>query len=99
MNNKSSSGTILTLMISLVLNLLWSIPAWVLLILHFAIGLSIVWFWVALGIWALLIVVSSLLIRFAHKYSNMPELERENLNPYSHKDSDFNTKKKSGENK
>lgn len=89
MSNKSTSGILLTLLIGFIYNLWWSIPAWVLLILHFAIDLAIVWFWVALGVWVLLVIVSSLFIRFANKCSQIRDPEKKNINPYSHKNSNF----------
>ena len=60
-----------------------TVPAWILLALHFAAGLPIVWFWAALGVWFLAVVLRSLLVVFA-RYAGAHRIPvPENKNPYS----------------
>lgn len=76
-------GYILYFFISLMMNLLWSIPAWVLLVLHFFIDLSIWWFVGGLGLWILCTVFTMALTKFANTCSNEKDPPKENKNPYS----------------
>lgn len=48
---KATCGFFLTLLLNLLLNLEWSIPAWILLALHFRLGLPLFWFFGALVLW------------------------------------------------
>ena len=66
-------------------SLLFSVPVWILLILHFAAGLPIKWFWIALGVYFLAGLLRYLLIVFARWGGSGGEPQRENKNPYSHK--------------
>ena len=80
---RERGGFFLCLLWYAILYALWTIPVWILLALHFLIGLPIAWFWVALGAWILSIVIRSLLVlfgryAFAHRIP-VPE----NKNPYS----------------
>jgi hypothetical protein len=72
----------LSLLINMVLNLEGTIPAWILLILHFLCDWSILWFWMALGIWLFCLILGMLLIRFASRCGT-PDPPKENKNPYS----------------
>ena len=85
MEQKDRGGFFLCLLWHALLYFLWTIPAWILLALHFAIGLSIVWFWVALGAWGLLILLRSLLVVFARYCSAHRIPVPANKNPYSKK--------------
>jgi len=58
---KRGGSLILSLLINIILNAELSLPAWLLLILHFAIGFPIMWFWIALAAWIVIVVVWSLL--------------------------------------
>ena len=83
MEKKERGGFFLCLLWHALLYVLWTVPAWILLVLHFAVGLPIVWFWAAFGVWALAILFRSLLVLFgrygfAHRIP-VPE----NKNPYS----------------
>lgn len=62
---------------------LCSLPMWITLILHFTIGLPIIWFWLTLIVWILVGVVRFLILLFARWGKNSPQTERENKNPYS----------------
>ena len=49
-------GFILCLVLNMIFQLGWTVPAWVLLILHFIIGISLWWFVAALAVWFLIIL-------------------------------------------
>ena len=82
MKKANSSNFFLAFILNLVLNLEWVIPAVILLILHFTIGLPIFWFWIALGVWIGGILIISLILGWAGKCSE-PHVSKENKNPYS----------------
>ncbi|MDD6645703.1 MAG: hypothetical protein PUE67_06565 [Oscillospiraceae bacterium] len=79
---KRTGNFFLCLLINILLNLEGSIPAWILLFLHFFIGISILWFWLALAIWIIYILVWMKIIGWAGKCSK-PDPPKENKNPYS----------------
>ncbi|MBR3641590.1 MAG: hypothetical protein IKN53_06140 [Oscillibacter sp.] len=64
-------------------SLLYSLPAWATLILHFTHGLSIKWFWLVFGLWIAVGVFRYLLLVFARSGAQAPVPEKENKNPYS----------------
>lgn len=78
-----SSGFGMSLLWTFLLNLSWSIPAWILLILHFYRGWPIIWFWIALAAWLTIILIASIGLKFVHKCSTAEKPFRENKNPYS----------------
>jgi hypothetical protein len=78
-------GWLLGLLVSMLLNLLWTIPAWVLLGMHFWLGWSILWFWIALGAWLGITVLWMVVLSWAGKCSSQPDQLKENKNPYSAK--------------
>lgn len=85
MDAKDRGGFFLCLLWHALLYLPWSLPAWALLILHVAIGLKLVWFWVALGVWLLCIVLRTLLVLLARYGASHRIPVPENKNPYSKK--------------
>ena len=85
MEKKERGGFLLCILWYAILYFLWTIPAWILLVLHFTVGLPIVWFWVALGAWLLLILLRTLLVIFARYGSAHRIPVPENKNPYSKK--------------
>ena len=76
------SGLFLTLIWRLSFWML-SLPAWVTLILHFVIGLPIVWFWITLAVWLVSGILQYLMILFARRCAAEKDVEKENKNPYS----------------
>lgn len=82
MKRANSGNFFLAIILNLVFNLEWVIPAVVLLILHFAVGLSVFWFWLALGIWIGGVLLVTLILGWANKCS-APDKPQENKNPYS----------------
>lgn len=79
---KRNSGFFICLLINMLLNLEWTIPAWILLGLHFWIGLSVWWFVGALAIWIAVISCWTGILSWAGKCSTADK-PRENKNPYS----------------
>lgn len=80
---KRGGNFLICLLLNMVMNLRGAIPAVVLLILHFGIGLSLWWSFIAFGIWILGIIIWMLVIGWAGKCSNKPDPPKENKNPYS----------------
>jgi len=78
---------LLCLLLNMVFNLDGTVPAWIFLALHFWLDISIGWFWLALGVWFLLIVLRMLLFMWANRCAS-PDRPKENKNPYSSKSSD-----------
>lgn len=81
----SGHGFFLTLLLNLVLNLTWLLPAAILLVLHFWIKLSYWWAVGAVGIWLFGIIFWTLFISFSAKAGSEPDKPKENKNPYSAK--------------
>ena len=65
---------------------LCSLPAWLTLILHFTVGLSIWWFWGTLFVWIAAGILRYLLILFGRWGASGKEPVKPNKNPYSAKD-------------
>lgn len=82
MKKADSGNFFLAFILNLVLNLEWVIPAVVLIILHFTIGLPIFWFWLAFGLWIGGILIMTLVLGWAGRCSQ-PQPPKENKNPYS----------------
>lgn len=80
--SKSGSG-ILCLLINMLLNLEWSIPAWILLALHIWRGISIWWFICGLVLWILSILFGMWFIGWAAECGSEKDPPKENKNPYS----------------
>lgn len=85
MKNKQAGNPFLTLLLNLIINIEWIIPAIVCLILHFAVDLSIWWFIGALIFWVLVVLVSTSVIEYAARCSSEKYPPKENKNPYSAK--------------
>lgn len=82
MKRASGGNFFLAFILNFVFNLEWVIPAVLLLILHFTVGLPIFWFWLALGLWIGGILIITLVLGWAGKCSE-PASPKENKNPYS----------------
>jgi len=80
---KRSGSFLLCLLVNLLLNLEWSIPAWILLALHRWLGLSWWWFIGGLGLWVLRVLAGMWLMGWAIGCSREKEPPKENKNPYS----------------
>lgn len=73
----------LCLLLNMLLNLEWTIPAWILLALHFLLDWSIWWFVLALGLWFLGLLLVTALLGWLHRCAATPDPPKENKNPYS----------------
>lgn len=67
----------------MLLNIEWSIPAWILLALHFIFDISIWWFVGAIGFWILVLICWMNIVGWAAECSSVPDKPKENKNPYS----------------
>ena len=84
MRRTTHSGSfLLCLLLNMLLNLEWSIPAWILLGLHFWLRISIWWFVAGLAIWILRLLTGMLFIRWATGCGARTDPQKENKNPYS----------------
>lgn len=99
MRKAETENFFLAYLLNVVLNLEWSIPAWILLGLHFWLDVPIYFFWIALGFWlggTLLVMLVIALIR----KSIPPDKPTVNKNPYSvTKESVLSPKKTDNESK
>ena len=82
---RNSGQFLLCVLINMILNLEWSIPAWILLGLHFWLGINILWFAAAITLWILRILASMWLMGWAAACGNQKDPPKENKNPYSNK--------------
>ncbi len=82
MRKAETGNFILTYLLNVVLNFEWSLPAWILLGLHFWLDVPIYFFWIALGVWLGGSLLFMLVIALIRK-SIPPDKPQENKNPYS----------------
>lgn len=85
MQKPDVKGFFLLLFWHVLLYAAWSIPAWILLILHFAVRLPLAWFWLALGVWAVALLLRTLLIVWTRYCVRHRTPIPGNKNPYSQK--------------
>lgn len=85
MEQKERGGFFLCLFWHALMYILWTIPAWAALALHFIVGFPLIWFWIALGVWAAAILLRTLLVLFARYGFSHRIPVPENKNPYSKK--------------
>ena len=83
---KSSRGFLLSLLISLVFNLEWTVPAWIFLGLHFWKGISLWWFVGSIILWVIFVALRILVFGSLTRAGNYKDPPKENKNPYSKKD-------------
>ena len=94
---RNSGNFLLALLINMSLNLKWTIPAWILLACHYFFYWKIRWFWIALGVWLVNILLWMDIMGWATRYGSEKDPPKENKNPYSvgaketqNKDQDMN---------
>lgn len=80
---KNSGNFWLCLLFNMLMNLPWTIPAWILLALHFLLEWPLWPFWVALGVWFVSLLLWMSFIGWAAGCGNVPDPPKENKNPYS----------------
>ncbi len=78
-----SGSFLLCLLLNLLLNLEWSIPAFILLALHFWLGISIWWFVGGLAFWILSVLSGMWFMGWAIDCGKEKDPPKENKNPYS----------------
>lgn len=83
MRYRRRSHFLTTYLINLALNFEWSVPAWILLVLHFKLGAPMWLFWTALGLWLAVILVQAVFLHWVYTQPDAPTVPRENKNPYS----------------
>ena len=81
----SNRNFFVAVIINLVFNLEWTIPAWILLALHFWLEISIWWFVGAIGLWVLFVMIKTIVFSYLVRVGNIPDKPKENKNPYSSK--------------
>ena len=82
-NRPKGNGFFSALLINLVFNLEWSIPAWLLLEAHFIFKISIWWFVGALAVWVIGVAIKTAVFSWLVHVGNISDLPKENKNPYS----------------
>ena len=81
--SENVGGFLLSLLLNMVFNLEWTVPAWILLAMHFILGWHIKWFFIALAAWLAVILIKMLLLRSLNRIGNERDPIKENKNPYS----------------
>ncbi len=83
MRKVSAGGSFfLCFVMNVFLTFRWSVPALILLALHFILGISVWWFIGAVAVWFIRILIGMALIGWASRCS-VPDKPKENKNPYS----------------
>ena len=80
---KINGGFFSALLVNLIFNLEWTIPAWLLLGAHYFFRISIFWFVGALILWVLGVSVKTIVFSWLVRNGNIPDPPKENKNPYS----------------
>lgn len=80
---QAKGGFFAALAINLLFDLEWTIPAWILLALHFIFEISLLWFFGALGVWIVAVAVKTAVFSWLVRAGNTPDKPKENKNPYS----------------
>ena len=74
---------VLNFILSLLFHWYWSVPAWILLALHFTSGISIWWFIGALALYVIGVRLFVHVVGWLIRAGNSEEPETKNKNPYS----------------
>ena len=81
---KRTVGFLTGVLLNMFINWQWlTVPA-LLLILHFWLKISIWWFVGAISLWAVMIIIVTLILNYGMSYYSV-DPERPNKNPYSYK--------------
>lgn len=70
------------LFFNMLLSFKWTVPAWTLLAMHFIFSWPIIWFFIALSLWVVGIILWMSIMGWAVSCSK-PDKPKENKNPYS----------------
>ena len=82
-NRPKGNGFFSALLINLIFDLEWTIPAWIALALHFFLDISILWFVVAIVLWIIGVGVKTSVFSWLIREGNRPDPPKKNKNPYS----------------
>ena len=82
---KKGRGFIFSILLSLVFNLEWTVPAWIFLALHFWKGISLRWFGGSIILWIVFVLLKSFVFGSLTRAGNYKDPQKENKNPYSKK--------------
>ena len=82
-NRPKGNGFFSALLINLIFDLEWTIPAWLLLATHFIFKISIWWFVGALAVWIIGVAIKTAVFSWLVRVGNIPDPPKENKNPYS----------------
>ena len=77
------NGFFSALLINLVFDLEWTIPAWLLLAAHFIFDISLWWFAGALAVWVIGVAIKTAVLSWLVHIGNIPDPPKENKKPYS----------------
>lgn len=80
---RDSGNFFLIFLFHMIMNLEWTIPAWLLLACHLFFDWSIRWFWIALALWLLNILLWMDIVQWASRCGSTADRTKENKNPYS----------------
>ena len=83
---KQKSGFALSLLLSLLFNLEWTVPAWIFLGLHFWKGISLWWFVISIILWVVFISLRVVVFGSLARAGSYKDPPKENKNPYSKTD-------------
>ena len=84
--SEKKSGFLLSLLLSLMFNLEWTVPAWIFLGLHFWKGISVWWFVISIILWGMFIIFRVVVFGSLTRAGNFKDPPKENKNPYSQKE-------------
>ena len=82
-NRPKGNGFFSALLINLIFDLEWTVPAWILLAAHFIFKISIWWFVGALILWIIGVAIKTSVFSWLVHVGNIPDPPKENKNPYS----------------
>lgn len=86
---KGNGGFLTALFINLIFDLEWTIPAWIALVLHFFLDISILWFVGAIALWIIGVGIKTAFFSWLIREGNRPDPPKKNKNPYSSSNSNF----------
>ena len=84
-HKKYDGGFLLGLLFNMLLNIRWTLPAWILLAAYFIFKISIWWFVGALAVWVIGVAIKTAVFSWLVHVGNIPDPPKENKNPYSSK--------------
>lgn len=97
MKKRTDGGFWLCFLMNLIFSLEWSIPAWLLLIMHFVLNWSLLLFVGALGVFIIGVFAKTAVLCWAASAGSVPDKPKKNLNPYSAKNDQMLQKKEEDE--